>query len=263
MKRAGAGTPSANRITLLRDADGDGVAETRSVFLERPATRRSAWRWSATTSTSPTPTRSCASRTSRAQTRIDARRREGRRPARRAAQPPLDQERDRQHRRQQALRDRRLEQQRRRERHGGRGRPRRDLGDRPRSGAARVFATGLRNPNGMALGAGDAARSGPSSTSATSSAATWCPTTSPRCATARFYGWPYSYYGQHVDERVQPPRPDLVAEAIAPDYALGPHTASLGLASSAGATLPAPFGERHVRRPARLVEPQARTAATR
>ena len=45
-----------------------------------------------------------------------------------------------------------------------------------------------------------------------------------------FYGWPYSYYGQHVDTRPQPPRPDLVARAIKPDYALGPHTASLGLA---------------------------------
>jgi hypothetical protein len=49
-----------------------------------------------------------------------------------------------------------------------------------------------------------------------------------------FYGWPYSYYGQHVDERVSPQRPDLVARAISPDYALGPHTASLGLASSVG-----------------------------
>ena len=44
-----------------------------------------------------------------------------------------------------------------------------------------------------------------------------------------FYGWPYSYFGQHVDERVKPQRPDLVATAIVPDYALGPHTASLGL----------------------------------
>ena len=56
-----------------------------------------------------------------------------------------------------------------------------------------------------------------------------------------FYGWPYSYYGQHVDERVKPQQPELVAKAIAPDYALGPHTASLGLAFSAGTTLPAPF----------------------
>ena len=45
-----------------------------------------------------------------------------------------------------------------------------------------------------------------------------------------FYGWPYSYYGQHVDQRIKPQRPDLVARAIPPDFALGSHTASLGLA---------------------------------
>ena len=56
-----------------------------------------------------------------------------------------------------------------------------------------------------------------------------------------FYGWPYSYYGQHVDARVKPPRPDLVATALVPDYALGPHTASLGLASSTGKRSAAPF----------------------
>jgi glucose/arabinose dehydrogenase len=55
-----------------------------------------------------------------------------------------------------------------------------------------------------------------------------------------FYGWPYSYFGGNVDERVKPPRPDLVATAIVPDYALGPHTASLGLAYVDGAGLP-PF----------------------
>ena len=49
-----------------------------------------------------------------------------------------------------------------------------------------------------------------------------------------FYGWPYSYFGQHVDERVKPPRPDLVAKAIVPDYALGTHVAPLGLASQRG-----------------------------
>jgi glucose/arabinose dehydrogenase len=52
-----------------------------------------------------------------------------------------------------------------------------------------------------------------------------------------FYGWPYSYYGQHVDVRMQPQRPDLVAKAIAPDYALGAHTASLGLVFSGTAKL--------------------------
>jgi glucose/arabinose dehydrogenase len=56
-----------------------------------------------------------------------------------------------------------------------------------------------------------------------------------------FYGWPYSYYGQIVDTRVKPPRPDLVAKAIKPDYALGPHTGSLGLVSAVGNALPAAF----------------------
>jgi hypothetical protein len=56
-----------------------------------------------------------------------------------------------------------------------------------------------------------------------------------------FYGWPWSYFGQTVDVRVKPPRPDLVATALKPDYALGPHTASLGLASSTGNALGAPF----------------------
>ena len=55
------------------------------------------------------------------------------------------------------------------------------------------------------------------------------------------YGWPYSFYGQHLDARVTPQRSDLVAAAIVPDYALGAHTASLGLASSEGTTLPAAF----------------------
>jgi glucose/arabinose dehydrogenase len=53
-----------------------------------------------------------------------------------------------------------------------------------------------------------------------------------------FYGWPYSYYGQHLDPRVQPQRPDLAAKAIVPDYALSSHVAPLGLAFSSGAGLP-------------------------
>jgi glucose/arabinose dehydrogenase len=57
-----------------------------------------------------------------------------------------------------------------------------------------------------------------------------------------FYGWPYSYFGAHVDERAKPPRPDLVESAIVPDYALGAHTASLGLAFAEGNGLPAEFG---------------------
>ena len=109
-----------------------------------------------------------------------------------------------------------------------------------RSGARRIYASGLRNPNGLA----------------------WEPTTGmlwtvvnerdelgsdlvPDYLTSvrenGFYGWPYSYFGQIVDERVTPPRPDLVEKAIKPDYALGPHTASLGLALSDGAALPRRF----------------------
>jgi glucose/arabinose dehydrogenase len=53
-----------------------------------------------------------------------------------------------------------------------------------------------------------------------------------------FYGWPYSYYGDHVDTRVEPRRPDLVQKAMAPDYALGAHTASLGLAFNTGNLFP-------------------------
>ena len=56
-----------------------------------------------------------------------------------------------------------------------------------------------------------------------------------------FYGWPYSYFGAHVDKRVTPPRPDLVAKAIVPDYGLGPHIASLGLVHSKAASLPPQF----------------------
>jgi len=110
----------------------------------------------------------------------------------------------------------------------------------PRTGSHRIFASGLRNPVGMAW--------------EPESGALWASVNErdelggdlvPDYMTAvrdgAFYGWPYSYYGQHVDSRVKPPRPDLVAKAIAPDYALGPHTASLGLASSRGTTLPAPF----------------------
>jgi glucose/arabinose dehydrogenase len=52
-----------------------------------------------------------------------------------------------------------------------------------------------------------------------------------------FYGWPYSYYGQYIDTRAQPPRPDLVFKAIRPDYALGSHVAPLGMAFADGSRL--------------------------
>jgi glucose/arabinose dehydrogenase len=56
-----------------------------------------------------------------------------------------------------------------------------------------------------------------------------------------FYGWPYCYWGQHVDERVKPQRPELVAKARVPDYGLGSHAAALGLTSAEGLRWPAPF----------------------
>jgi glucose/arabinose dehydrogenase len=108
------------------------------------------------------------------------------------------------------------------------------------TGAHRVFAAGLRNPVGMA----------------------WEPVTGALWVAVNerdelgsdlvpdymtsvrdggFYGWPYSYFGNHVDTRVKPQRPDLVAKAIVPDYALGPHTASLGLTWSGDNLLGPPF----------------------
>ncbi len=108
------------------------------------------------------------------------------------------------------------------------------------TGATRTFASGLRNPNAMQ----------------------WEPQTKKMWAVVNerdeigpnlvpdyltsvkesgFYGWPYSYYGNHVDPRVVPQRPDLVAQAISPDYALGSHVAPLGLAFNSSSTLPTAY----------------------
>lgn len=110
------------------------------------------------------------------------------------------------------------------------------------TGNHRIFASGLRNPNGMAW--------------EPNSGALWTavnerdeigsdlvPDYITSVKDGAFYGWPFSYYGQHVDVRVEPQNPDLVAKAIAPDYAVGPHTASLGLTFAQGNTLPAQFKE--------------------
>ncbi len=110
----------------------------------------------------------------------------------------------------------------------------------PATGHTRLFASGLRNPNGL----------------------DWQPLNGELWTTVNerdelgndlvpdymtsvqegaFYGWPYSYYGQHLDARVKPQRPDLVATAIVPDYALGSHTASLGLVFNRGTLLPSHY----------------------
>jgi glucose/arabinose dehydrogenase len=108
------------------------------------------------------------------------------------------------------------------------------------TGQHRVFASGLRNPVGLAW--------------EPKSGALWVAVNErdelgsdlvPDYMTAvradAFYGWPYSYYGQHIDDRVKPQRPDLVAEAVPPDYALGAHTASLGLCATEDNNLPSQF----------------------
>ncbi len=108
------------------------------------------------------------------------------------------------------------------------------------TGAHRVFASGIRNPTNLA----------------------WEPVTHQLWAVANerdelgpdlvpdyltsvrdgaFYGWPYSYYGQHLDPRVMPQKPELVARAVKPDYALGSHVAALGVTFYTGANLPATY----------------------
>jgi glucose/arabinose dehydrogenase len=108
------------------------------------------------------------------------------------------------------------------------------------AGPARIYASGLRNPNGLdfepvtgvlwtAVNERDMLGND------------LVPDYMTGLKDGAFYGWPYSYFGQHVDARVKPQRPDLVAKAIAPDYALGAHTASLGLAFYKASAFPAHY----------------------
>lgn len=108
------------------------------------------------------------------------------------------------------------------------------------SGQHRIFASGLRNPNGMAW----EPQSGKLWTAVNERdeiGSDLVPDYITSVQDGAFYGWPFSYYGQHVDVRVNPQNLDLVAKAIAPDYAVGPHTASLGLTFAENSKLPAPF----------------------
>ncbi|MFO1349550.1 MAG: sorbosone dehydrogenase family protein [Gammaproteobacteria bacterium] len=227
MKRAGAGVPSANRITLLRDADGDGRAETRAVFLQglnspfgmaligdqlyvanTDAIMRFSYREGVTQITEPgTKVADLpAGPINHHWTKNIIASRDGAwlyatvGSNSNVAENGIENETNRA-----AI-----------------------LEIDPTNGQTRLFASGLRNPNGL----GWQPQSG----------ALWAAVNErdelgsdlvPDYMTAvqdgGFYGWPYSYYGQHIDERVAPQRPDLVAKAIVPDYALGPHTASLGL----------------------------------
>ncbi|MDM0044470.1 sorbosone dehydrogenase family protein [Variovorax dokdonensis] len=232
MKRAGARTPSADRITLLRDADGDGRAELKTPFIQGL--------------TSPfgmalVGTELFVANTdavmrfpySEGQTSIDV-------PGQRLAELPAG---DINHHWTKSLiasadgtklyatvgsnsnvAENGLEAE--------QGRAAIWEIDLP-SGEKRLFATGLRNPNGMAW----EPRGGVLWTVVNERDEIGSDLVPDYLTSVRrdgFYGWPYSYYGTHVDERVKPPRPDLVAKARVPDYALGAHTASLGLAWSDG-----------------------------
>ena len=239
MKRAGAGVGSANRITLLRDADGDGMAETRSVFLQGlnspfgMALVGDELYVANTDAIVQFPYTGGADQHHR-----DGR--EGHRPARRADQPSLDQEHHRQPGRQEAVRHGGLQQQRRRERHR---QPKKAARRSGRStwpaGRKRVFAT--RPPQSQRLA--------------------WEPQTGalwtvvnerdeigndlvPDYLTSvkdgAFYGWPYSYYGQHVDERVKPQRPGPGGQGGGAGLRAGRARGGAGLTFSDGRRLPEP-----------------------
>ena len=240
MARAGAGVPSANRITLLRDVDGDGQAEVRTVFLENlnspfgmaligndfyvansDAVVRFPYESGQTSITAAavkvldlpagpinhhwTKNLIASADGSKLYVTVGSNSNVGERgieaEAGRAAIWEVD----------------------------------------LKSGSHRVFASGLRNPNGMGW--------------APEGGALWTvvnerdeigsdlvPDYLTSVKDGAFYGWPYSYYGQNVDTRVKPPRPDLVAKAVLPDYALGSHVAPLGMVFSnsklAGSALP-------------------------
>ncbi|MBA3564683.1 MAG: sorbosone dehydrogenase family protein [Gammaproteobacteria bacterium] len=236
MKRAGAAVPSADRITLLRDADGDGTAETRSVFLQElnspfgmalvgddfyvantDAVVRFAYSEGAMKITAAgekvadlpagpinhhwTKNIIASPDGSRLYATVGSNSN--------VAENGMENEVNRA-----AI-----------------------LEIDIATGRSRLFASGLRNPNGLAW----QPQSGALWTAVNERdeiGSDLVPDYMTSVKDGGFYGWPYSYFGQHVDARVKPPRPELVAEAIVPDYALGPHTASLGLVFYEGDLLP-------------------------
>ena len=239
MRVAGAATPSADRITLLRDTDGDGVADLRAAFLEDltspfgMALVGDVLYVANTDALVRFPYRE-------GQTRITA-------PAERVASLPANPPNYHWTKNVVASPD------------GSRlyvtvG-SNSNVGERgmeieegraaiweidPSTGAARIFASGLRNPVGMAW----EPETGMLWTSVNERdelGSDLVPDYMTSVRDGGFYGWPYGWFGPHVDRRVEPRRPDLVASALVPDYALGPHTASLGLAWAGGTALPSPF----------------------
>ncbi|MCC7547637.1 MAG: sorbosone dehydrogenase family protein [Burkholderiales bacterium] len=241
MKRAGAGVPSANRISLLRDADGDGVAELRSILLDGldspfgMALVEDVLYVANTDAVISVPYRTD-------QTRIDA-------SATKLIDLPAGEPNRHWTKSLLASADGvRLYVGVGSNSNVGENGLDREQGraaiweiDRA-TGAHRIHASGLRNPVGMAWEPG--------------SSQLWVvvnerdelgsdlvPDYMTSVQSGGFYGWPYGYFGAHVDARVKPQRPDLIARAIVPDYALGPHTASLGLTFAERNRLPAQFSD--------------------
>lgn len=241
MARAGAGVPSANRISLLRDADGDGVAETRTVFLDNlnspfgmalvgndfyvadtDRLLRFQYQPGSTSISGPGQpvTDLPGGPLNHHWTKNVIASRDGKKlyvtvgSNSNVAENGMEQE---------------------------QGRAAIWEVD-PATGQHRIFASGLRNPNGLAW----EPHSGQLWTAVNERDEIGSDLVPDYITSVRdggFYGWPYSYYGQHVDVRVQPQDPNLVAKAIAPDYAVGPHTASLGLTFAEPGVLPPPFDQ--------------------
>lgn len=239
MNKAGAGMPSANRITLLRDGDGDGVAETRTVFIEglnspfgmaligndfyvanTDALMKFHYQDGETHIAEPgikvlaLP----AGPINHHWTKNLLASRDGTRlyvtvgSNSNVAENGIEQEFERA-----AIWEVDL-----------------------RNSSYRLYASGLRNPNGLAWEP-DGGALWTVVNERDEIGSDLVPDYLTSVPEGSFFGWPYSYYGQHADQRVQPQRPALVATAQVPDYALGPHTASLGLVYSQSSNWPAPF----------------------
>ena len=234
MAKAGAGVPSANRITLLRDADGDGVAETRSVFLQN---LNSPFGMALVGSELYIANADALVKVpyEAGQTSIAAA------PAKVADLPggPINH-----HWTKNVIAG--LDGSKLYVTVGSNSNVA-ENGIEAEAGRAaiwevdaktgnhRVFASGLRNPNGMGWGPDGALWTVVNERDEIGS--DLVPDYLTSVKDGAFYGWPYSYYGQNVDARVKPPRPDLVATATVPDYALGSHVAPLGMAFAQGGAL--------------------------
>ena len=235
--RAGAGVPSANRIVLLRDADGDGVAETKSVFLDK---LNSPFGMALVGTTLYVANTDAVVKFPyvAGETRITA-------VGTKVTDLPggtinhhwtknIIASADGTKLYATAGSNSNVAENGMRAEEGRAAIHEIDLA----TGQKQLYAAGLRNPNGMAWESG---RLWTVANERDELGNDLVPDYLTSVKRDAFYGWPYSYFGQHVDDRVRPQRPDLVAKAIAPDYSLGAHVAALGLVAAGKTALPAPF----------------------